>query len=263
MDMTKEQLSKILKNNKNVDEWYNLCVEFFPKYGITTNDRIAAFLAQTGHESANFTVIEENLNYSTEGLRKVFSKYFHSSTIAKRYAHQPEKIASRVYANRLGNGSEASREGWTYRGRGLIQLTGKSNYQLFANYIGKTLDETRAYLSTRKGAFESACWFWQTKNLNNYADKKDIVGMTKLINGGTNGLDDRKAKYLHALSVLNEKNTTAGADLIKEVQAALGVKVDGVFGPKTKEALKFWQKNHGLVPDGIIGPMTLKLLLGI
>lgn len=262
MNMTKTQLASILGYTEDIDEWYELCLEFFPKYNITTNNRIAAFLAQTGHESLNFKVIEENLNYSTDGLRRVFRKYFTSAVIAKRYARQPERIASRVYANRLGNGPESSKDGWRYRGRGLIQLTGKSNYQLFADYIGKSLSETVEYLSTKKGAFESACWFWTTKNLNYYADNKDIVGMTKLINGGTNGLDDRRKKYLHALSILNKHNPTSGEEIVKEVQAALGVNVDGVFGPKTKEALRAWQKNHGLASDGIIGPMTLKLLLG-
>lgn len=262
MNMTKSQLSKILGHTNYIDEWYELCLEFFPKYNIDSNKRIAAFLAQTGHESSNFRVIEENLNYSTDGLRKVFRRYFNSAIVAKRYARQPEKIANRVYANRLGNGPEASKDGWKYRGRGLIQLTGKDNYQLFADYIGKSLSETIAYLSTRKGAFESACWFWTTKKLNQYADNNDLDSMTKKINGGYNGLDDRKKKYRHALSVLNENNSTSGNEIIKDVQAALGVTADGIFGPKSKAELKKWQKAHGLVPDGIIGPMTLKLLLG-
>lgn len=261
MELTKEQLSKIIP--KNSDKWFELCQEFFPKYNITTKERIAGFLAQVAHESGNFSRIDENLNYSTEGLRKTFPKYFTSAIIAKRYARQPEKIASRVYANRLGNGPESSKEGWIYRGRGLIQLTGKYNYQLFADYIEKSLEETISYLSTTKGAFESACWFWDIKNLNQYADKKDIEGMTRVINGGTNGLDDRRKKYRYALSVLNENSSTSGNDLIKDVQAALGVTIDGVFGPNTKKALISWQKTHGLVPDGIIGPITLKLLLGV
>lgn len=259
--ISKDQLQKILNTSDHIDEWYELCIEFFAKYNINTKERIAAFLSQTGHESNSFRVISENLNYSADRLRKVFKKYFTSAIMAKRYANQPEKIASRVYANRLGNGNEASRDGWIYRGRGLIQLTGKYNYELFAKSIGLAFNKVVEYLSTRRGAFESACWFWYIKGLNYFADKQDTLGLTKAINGGTNGLEDREVRYRRALDILSQ--TDNSNDLIKKVQIVLGVKADGVFGPKTKLALAQWQAKNGLVADGILGPITLKAMLGI
>lgn len=168
----------------------------FKKYEITTINRIAGFLAQCSHESGGFKVKEENLNYSADALNRVFPKYFKNAGVdANEYARKPEKIANRVYANRMGNGDEASGEGYKYRGRGYIQLTGKENYTKFANKIGKSLDEAVEYCTTDAGALESALFFWSENNLNSFCDKDDIVGMTKRINGGTNGLEDRKEKY--------------------------------------------------------------------
>ena len=164
--------------------------------------RIAAFLAQTAHESGGFGVIKENLNYSATGLNKTFRKYFPTVAAATPYAKKPEKIASKVYANRMGNGPESSGDGYKYCGRGLIQLTGKQNYTKFAASIGKTIDEAVAYLGTPEGAVASAGWFWNANKLNIYADKGDFVGLTRRINGGTIGLADRKHHYDLALKVL-------------------------------------------------------------
>lgn len=166
--------------------------------------RIAAFLAQTAHESGGFTAVVENLNYGAKGLTTTFKKYFPNEEIAKQYERQPQKIANRVYANRMSNGDEASGDGFKFRGRGLIQLTGKDNYTRFAKSLGKTLDDTVTFLETPEGAVTSAGWFWDTNKLNIYCDKDDFVGLTKRINGGTIGLADRKHHYELALAMLKD-----------------------------------------------------------
>lgn len=164
--------------------------------------RIAAFIAQTAHESGGYTLTVENLNYSAKGLLTVFKKYFPTEDLAKQYERQPEKIANYVYANRMGNGDEASGDGWHFRGRGLIQLTGRNNYQAFATALGISIDDTVEYMGTPDGATASAGWFWDTNKLNRYCDDRDFVGLTKRINGGTNGLAERQHLYDVALTVL-------------------------------------------------------------
>ena len=159
-------------------------------------------MAQTAHESGEYRAIKENLNYRAASLRKVFPKYFPTDELANAYAQKPEKIANRVYANRMGNGPEESGDGYRYCGRGLIQLTGKSNYQAFADSIEITPEEVSEFLATFEGAVQSACWFWEANNLNQWADKGDIVMLTKRINGGTIGLEDRIKHYNHVLHVL-------------------------------------------------------------
>jgi putative chitinase len=166
---------------------------------------MAAFLAQCSHESGGFTALKENLNYKPATLRKIFGKYFPTDELANEYCNRPNKqeaIANRVYANRMGNGSESSGDGYRYCGRGLIQLTGKDNYFWFAASIGISVEEASEYLQTFEGAAQSACWFWETNKLNQLADVGDILTLTKRINGGTIGLEDRKAHYAHALQVL-------------------------------------------------------------
>ena len=200
--LTEQNLSQVLTKNKNVNDLLVVLLNVLEQYEINTPNRIAGFLAQCGHESADFTVLKENLNYGAAGLRSIFGKYFPDDTIAKAYERQPEKIANKIYANRMGNGPESSGEGYKFRGRGAIQLTGKENYTKFAASIGKTVDETVAYLETLEGAVESACWFWKTNGLNAICDKDDIVAMTKKINGGTIGLEDRKAHYNKAKTFL-------------------------------------------------------------
>lgn len=202
MILTKAQIIRILPKNKNPGELVRIFNILFPKYGVATPNRVAGFLAQCGHESLEFTVLKENLNYSSQGLLTVFKKYFPDLTTANSYSRQPEKIANRVYANRMGNGPESSGDGYRYRGRGAIQLTGKNNYTKFAESIGKTLPETIAYLETLEGAIESALWFWKTNNINVLCDADDLIGMTKRINGGTHGLQSRSELYKKALSIL-------------------------------------------------------------
>lgn len=179
-----------------------------PEQGFNTVNRLAMFLAQCAHESAGFTVLTENLNYSAQALLKVFPKYFNSGNVSE-YARNPEKIANKVYAGRMGNTSDG--DGWKYRGRGYIQLTGKSNYKDFAKFledenvsgIQDPVDNPDE-LSRTLGAMQSAVWFWSKHNLNTYADKDDISGCTKVINGGYNGLHERKNLYASLKSLIQE-----------------------------------------------------------
>jgi putative chitinase len=200
-DFTLEKLKQCVKTNTHTEELYEILNDLLPRYEITTVNRVAGFLAQCSHESRDFTVLEENLNYSAQGLLGIFKKYFVSADIADEYARKPEKIANRVYANRMGNGDEASGDGWKYRGRGAIQLTGRNNYKLFAMCIGKSIEETVEYCKTKKGAIESSCWFWQANGINKACDAGDIKKMTQIINGGTIGLEERTKNYQHALEI--------------------------------------------------------------
>lgn len=205
MNLTESSLAKMLSRNKNIADLLKSFNVVFPKYEINTVNRVAGFISQCGLESGDFTVLKENLNYSADGLNKIFPKYFkNAGRDANEYARNPEKIANVVYANRLGNGDTASGDGWKYRGRGAIQLTGKSNYTEFAKSIGKTLEETVTYLETMEGAIESACWFWKTRNINQTCDSDDIVLMTKKINGGTNGLEERTTRYNNNKKILSQ-----------------------------------------------------------
>jgi putative chitinase len=205
MQITQQQLGACIGNNPYLEQWTNALNQLLTDYGIDTPPRVAAFIAQCAHESGNFVFLKENLNYRAASLRKIFPKYFPTDELANQYAALPNKaeaIANRIYANRMGNGDEASGDGYRYCGRGLIQLTGKSNYSNFADSIETPVEQVPAYLETFEGAVQGACWFWETNNLNQWADKDDILTMTKRINGGTIGLEDRKKHYEHAKHVL-------------------------------------------------------------
>ena len=276
-EFTQDKLANILSKNKEVAEWYSLMNTMLPKYDINTESRVAGFLAQCGHESLEFTVLKENLNYSSDALNRVFPKYFErAGRDATEYHRQPEKIANVIYANRMDNGDTASGDGYRFRGRGVIQLTGRANYTNFGKSISKSPEQVVEYLETKQGALESACWFWSTNGLNRYADAQDIVGMTKRINGGTIGLEDRKKHYKHALEVFGEhydpskveapletvRRGSKGPTVVK-VQKALNITpADGDYGPGTELHVKRWQQSNGLTPDGIMGPKSLGKLLG-
>ena len=163
------------------------------KFGITTNLRLAHFLSQCGHESGGFKAVSENLNYSADGLVKIFGKYFNATTAAG-YARNPEKIASKVYASRMGNGDEASKEGFKFRGRGYIQLTGKENYTKFGKLIGEDIASNPDLVAT-KYPLASAAFFFNSNGLwticDKGADTATVTAVTKRVNGGTIGLDDR------------------------------------------------------------------------
>lgn len=200
-DFTKQQLKEMIPKNPYVDQWFEAIAEILPEYEITTPQRVAAFLAQCAHESGGFVFLKENLNYKAASLRRVFPKYFPDDAIAAQYAGKGEMIANRVYANRMGNGPEESGDGFRYCGRGLIQLTGKNNYTFFAGSLDIPVEEASEYLQTFEGAVQSACFFWEQNKLNQWADAGDILTLTKRINGGTIGLEDRIKHYEHALHI--------------------------------------------------------------
>jgi putative chitinase len=168
------------------------------KYYKLTPRRAAHFFAQCAHESGNFKAFSENLNYGAKGLRGIFGKYFQTDAMARAYERQPKKIANRVYANRMGNGDEASGDGWKFRGRGALQLTGKANYQAFANYVGRQDVMDNPDLVAGELCFESALWFFDKNKLWAICDQgvndAAILALTKRINGGSHGISDRAAK---------------------------------------------------------------------
>jgi len=285
--LEKGHLEKLIPGNKNVDGWHAALVDVLPKYGIDTERRMAHFISQCAHESNNFRSLEENLNYSEKSLLAVFGRYFGDApkASAAEYARNPEKIANRVYFDKyrkykMGNTNDG--DGWLFRGRGLKQLTGRENYTKFGASVNMTAEEAAEYVATPAGAVESACWFWNAKNLNNIADTDDVTKMTKIINGGNIGLESRQTRYKKAMEVFGNPVTLtddAGDDDfeiddigvlrkgsrgegVKMMQEALGVGADGAFGPGTERALKEWQTTNGLTADGIAGPKTLEKLLG-
>lgn len=274
MDLTTGLITKLLRGNNGADRWASEALEILPKYEITTPHRLAGFFAQCGHESADFTVLEENLNYRAETLNKVFPKYFiKAGRDANLYSRQPEKIANLVYADRMGNGNVESGDGYRFRGRGIIQLTGRENYTKFGKTVGLTPEQVIDYVRTKKGALESACWYWKTRNINAACDADDLIRMTKLVNGGTNGLEDRAERYKEALAIIAAQNKAAPmpdevlrrgstGDAVYRLQTALGMVPDGKFGPATESAVKRLQKANGLTADGIVGPKTLAKLRG-
>jgi len=204
MQVTIEILQAICPKTKRpvLEKYVEPLNEVAEYYSLNTPQRLAAFLAQIAHESGGFNFTKENLNYSAKGLMSTFKKYFPTEDLAKEYERKPEKIANRVYANRMGNGPESSGDGSKYCGRGLIQLTGKQNYTNFAKDLGVSIDECVAYLETPEGAVSSAGWFWDNNNLNRFCDSGDFVMLTKRINGGTIGLADRQHHYDIALEIL-------------------------------------------------------------
>ena len=181
-------------------KWLEPLNQTFQKYDISTPARQAYFIGQCAHESNNFRVLEENLHYSAASLMRVWSSRFPDIGIAEQYANNPEKIANKVYGGRMGNVEDG--DGWKYHGRGLIQLTGKDNYANCGSGLGVDLIDNPDWLLEPQYAALSAGWFWNKKGLNSLADTQDLETMTKRINGGLLGLDDRKAKIAKALSVL-------------------------------------------------------------
>lgn len=285
--LTADQFKKLFPNCKDPEGWVEAMEEVFPEYEINTPKRIAAFIAQCGHESGGWRTFSENLNYSAKALDAIFGKYFvKAGRDAEEYHRQPEKIANVVYANRMDNGDTESGDGWRFRGRGPIQLTGKANYTAFANDMDvDVIDNPDLVSEDKQVALKSAIWFWNKNNLNKYADDSDIKTMTKRINGGYIGLEDRIHHWKVALAAMGEMHEEGHddevgdddhvdaedygtlrrgmkGDGVKAMQAALGLDPDGIFGPGTERALKTWQHEHDLVADGIAGPATLGELLG-
>lgn len=200
-----DMLAQMLPRNQQTAEWFYYLDQIIPDYEIVTAPRVAAFLAQCAHESNQFTILQENLNYSADGLQKIFHHYFPTAESTADYARQPERIANRVYGGRMGNGPEESGDGWRFRGRGIIQITGRSNYTQCSQelYDDDTLIQNPDKLLDKDGAIYSACWFWFGHGLNALADAGDMMAITRRINGGTLGLEDRMAHYNHFLSMLS------------------------------------------------------------
>ena len=196
--MNEQQLKEL-----GIDEkWLQPLIDTFIKYNISTTQRQASFIGQCQHESNNFRTLEENLHYSAVGLMRVWPSRFTSDVVAQAYANNPEKIANKVYAGRMGNGDEESGDGWAYHGRGLIQLTGRDNYSACGTSLGFAYITNPELLVQPRHAALTAGWFWNKKGLNDLADAEDYTTMTKRINGGTLGLDDRIAKIQKAKEIL-------------------------------------------------------------
>lgn len=206
MKITASELRRICPDypRERIDDDVRVFNEWAPKFGITNPLRVTHFIAQLAHESGGFKYVEENLNYSAERLMQVFPKYFPDRLIAETYAHHPQMIASRVYANRMGNGDEASGDGWNYRGRGYIQLTGRQNYSAYetSGYCNGKLTDHPEWLCGSPGRMKSAMWFWKKSGCNALADRDDIRTITKRINGGVNGLANRQYYYRKAKRIL-------------------------------------------------------------
>jgi len=207
-----EMLKEMGVSEGDAEQYLRHLEEALPKHGIADSRlRLAHFFAQVLHESGCMRFDMENLNYSSDALRKVFGKYFATAEDADAYARHPEKIANRVYANRMGNGDEASGDGWKYRGRGLIQLTGRANYQAFAEWIGDARVMDDPDLVCTEYAVHSAVFFWVKNDLNRLADDDDVVGLTKRVNGGVNGLAHRRELLNKAHGLLRMLNLGSDA----------------------------------------------------
>lgn len=206
--ITSETLRKIYPLSKNIEKYAVALDKAMQECGIDTAERARAFLAQVGHESAQLNRVEENLKYSAQALRKVFPKYFPTQQEAVMYAYHPEQIANRVYADRIGNGNEKSGDGWKYRGRGLIQITGRDNYVAMSALMGKDLTVWPDALLMPLDACRSAALWWKANGLNALADKlatderKTFEAITRRVNGGLSGLEDRWAIYQRAKAAI-------------------------------------------------------------
>lgn len=205
MSLVTPELLRTITTPELADRWAEPLAATCERFEINTPHRVAGFLSQTAHESGGFKFVRENLNYSAASLMRVWPTRFPNLEVAQRYAMNPEKIANKVYSDRMGNGNEASGDGWKYIGRGLIQLTGKNNYVAYSLACDNEALVKPEIVEDPKYAAESAGWFWNVNRLNGLADAQDVPGMTRRINGGTHGLDDRQTKYAKLMEYFNNK----------------------------------------------------------
>jgi putative chitinase len=290
--LTLKQFSDIIPTNREPKPWFDASQELFAKYQINTVNRIAGFMAQCAHESNDFRTLEENLNYSVDALNRVFPRYFGpGKRNAVDYARNPQKLANYVYMDEFRSksgalGNTQPGDGWRFRGRGIKQLTGRNNYAAFGRTVGMTAEQAADYIATPKGAFESACWFWSTRRLNAVADTDDIVRMTQIINGGDIGLTDRRNRYNRAKAILNSTtsqprpvtnqitdsvtqtpttNTVlkrgSTGNMVREIQRALKLAADGVFGMQTEVAVRSWQRINRFTVNGILDTNQIQEIL--
>ncbi len=198
-----QMLQEMGVSSQDAAQYIGALETLLPKYGIAAKPlRLAHFFAQVLHESGLMRFDTENLNYSADGLLKVFPRYFKTRAVAVQYERKPEKIASKVYANRMGNGAESTGDGFKYRGRGLIQLTGRENYKAFATWVNDRSVMDHPDLVASHYAVHSAVYYWDKNKLNAIADKDDILRLTKAINGGTNGLAHRRELFNKARGLI-------------------------------------------------------------
>ena len=205
MSLVTVDLLRCVTTPEMAEKWVDAISATCVRFDINTPLRVAGFVSQISHESNGFRATVEDLHYRASSLMAVWPSRFPTLDVANAYAMKPEKIANRAYCDRMGNGDEASGDGWKYRGRGLIQLTGKDNYAAFAMKCDNEALTKPDLVAETDLAAESAGWFWSTRNLNNYADEGNVEGMTRRINGGTNGLDDRQARYDKLMSYFNSQ----------------------------------------------------------
>jgi putative chitinase len=203
-NFTEGKLAQCFPANPRASEWFPWIAQTLQEYHITTINRVGQWLAQMGHESGDLRHVVENLNYSADALLRTWPRHFPTRAIANSYARQPQRIANRAYASRMGNGPESSGDGWKFRGRGLIQITGKSNYAdaSMALYGDLVLLDEPEILQEFDGAVRSACWYWNSRRLNLLSDAENTREVTRLINGGFHGLDDRMNRYARIKRIL-------------------------------------------------------------
>ncbi len=277
LTITKPLLRKIAgrrATDKRLTELADAMNRHFPEYGITTVLRASHFFGQMIVESGGFTVFRENMNYSATRLLQVFPRHF-TTAQARAYAGKPKKIASYVYGNRGGNGAEQSGDGYRYRGAGIIHLTFKANYRKFGQAVGVDLVANPEKAAQSDIAVRVALAFWKDLNLNHYADADEVDDVTRRINGGYNGLQERIKQTMRVRRILLNgvpaqgpgphaamlRRKTKGPAVealqsrLKELGYPVGA-IDGDFGSKTEKAVKHFQRMHGLTPDGIVGPAT-------
>ncbi len=297
MILNLDKFSKMIPTNKEAAEWFPIATDFFEKYNITTPLRIASFMAQCAHESNDFKNLEENLNYSVDNLLKIFPRYFgKGKEDPAQYARNPQKLANYVYmdVNRSKSGALGNTQpgdGWRFRGGGIKQLTGRNNFTAFGRDIGMSAEQAADYVRTKKGAFESACWFWKKNKLEKFADADDIDGMSKRVNGGDIGLQERRSRYIRAKSILsfntkpiaafpiavNDQITDSvtqkvapvyptlqrrsSGDIVRRIQQKLGLAADGTFGLQTEVAVRSWQRSNKYASNGILTDEQIRKLL--
>jgi putative chitinase len=226
--------------------------------------RVSGFFGNIGHESSDLNDLEENLNYSAKRLMEVWPTRFRTADQAAKYARNPQALANNVYAGRMGNGNEASGDGWRFRGRGPLQLTGRHNYTKASEYLNIDFVGNPDQVATVEFGTEAALWFFVENGLFQICDTQNWDLLTRRINGGTHGHDDRIKRINAALRSFDDlprsrplvRRGSRGSD-VADVQSALGISPnDGIFGPGTEKAVKEWQSANNLTADGIVGPAS-------